>query len=55
MYYSSEIINYLQANKILTLKLDHVLAGVGKVVSTQIKSIGGRCNACAVLYVLLYR
>lgn len=40
MYHSNEIINYLQANKILALKFDHALTGVGKVLSTQIETIG---------------
>lgn len=40
MYYSNEVISYLQANKILALKLDHALAGVGKAVSNQIETIG---------------
>ena len=30
MYYRNEVISYLQANKILALKLDHALEGVGK-------------------------
>ncbi|WP_409076106.1 hypothetical protein ACF2G4_18555 (plasmid) [Pantoea sp. C3] len=40
MYNNNEVINYLQANKILALKLDHQLAGVGKAVSNQIETIG---------------
>lgn len=40
MYGNNEIINYLQANKILALKLDHALTGVGKAVSNQIEAIG---------------
>ncbi|WHP29405.1 hypothetical protein QMG90_11200 [Trabulsiella odontotermitis] len=40
MYYNNEVISYLQANKILALKLDHALAGVGKAVSNQIETIG---------------
>ncbi|HBC0585168.1 TPA: hypothetical protein I3599_000420 [Enterobacter cloacae] len=40
MYYRNEVISYLQANKILALKLDHALAGVGKTVSNQIETIG---------------
>lgn len=39
MYYSNEVISYLQANKILSLKLDHALTGVGKAVSDQIGTI----------------
>ncbi|ARD39453.1 hypothetical protein F8538_14635 [Edwardsiella ictaluri] len=38
--YNNEIISYLQANKILALKLDHALTGVGNAVSNQIKTIG---------------
>jgi hypothetical protein len=40
MYYSNEIISYLQANKILALKLDLALTGVGKTVLNQIETIG---------------
>lgn len=40
MYYSNEVISYLQANKILVLKLDHALTGVGKAVLNQIETIG---------------
>lgn len=48
MYYRNEVISYLQANKILALKLDHALAGVGKAVSNQIDTIGA--GATRVLY-----
>lgn len=40
MYYNSEVISYLQSNKILALKFDHVLSGVGDAVSNQIEIIG---------------
>ncbi|WP_215848725.1 hypothetical protein [Candidatus Pantoea bituminis] len=50
MYNNNEAINYLQANKILALKLDHELAGVGKAVSNQIETIGA--GATRVLYYL---
>ncbi|WP_410377053.1 hypothetical protein [Enterobacter sp. CPE_E423] len=40
MCYRDEVISYLQANKILALKLDHALTGVGKAVSNQIETIG---------------
>ena len=40
MYYNNEVISYLQANKILALKLDHALTGVGKAVSNQLETIG---------------
>lgn len=40
MYYNNEVISYLQANKILALKLDHALTGVGNAVSNQIETIG---------------
>jgi hypothetical protein len=40
MYYNSDVISYLQSNKILALKLDHALTGVGKAVSKQIETIG---------------
>lgn len=48
MYYSNEIISYLQANKILSLKLDRALTGVGKAVSDQFETIGA--GAQRVLY-----
>lgn len=40
MYYSKEIISYLQSNNILALKLDHAFTGVGKAVSDQIDMPG---------------
>ncbi|OMP93718.1 hypothetical protein [Raoultella terrigena] len=40
MYYRNEVISYLQANRILALKLDHALTGVGRTVSEQIKLTG---------------
>lgn len=40
MYHSNELIGYLQANKILALKLDRVFTGVGKAVSNQIETAG---------------
>ncbi len=40
MYNNNDVISYLQANKILALKLDHALTGVGKAVSNQIETIG---------------
>ncbi|GAA3603781.1 hypothetical protein GCM10023078_34170 [Gibbsiella greigii] len=40
MYYNNEVISYLQANKILALKLEHALTGVGNAVSNQIETIG---------------
>ncbi|POT55282.1 hypothetical protein C3432_23645 [Citrobacter amalonaticus] len=40
MYYSNEVISHLQANKILALKLDHALMGVGEAVSNQVETIG---------------
>lgn len=36
----NEVISYLQANKILALKLNHALTGVGKAVSNQLETIG---------------
>lgn len=38
--YSNETIGYLQANKILAMKLDHAVAGVGAAVTEQVGSIG---------------
>lgn len=40
MHYNKQIINYLQSNNILALKLDHALNGVGQAVSHQIEAIG---------------
>jgi hypothetical protein len=39
MYYGKEVTSYLQANKILALKLDHSVAGVRDAVSNQIETI----------------
>ena len=39
MNYNNEIINHLQANKILALKLDRALTGVVKSVSNQLETI----------------
>ncbi|WP_406670814.1 hypothetical protein [Raoultella terrigena] len=40
MYYSNEVIRYLQSNKILALKFDRALTGVGKAVSRHIETMG---------------
>ena len=48
MYINNKVISYLQANRILALKLDHALAGAGKAVSSQIETIGA--GATRVLY-----
>ena len=40
MYYSNEVIRYLQSNKILALKFDRALTGVGKAVSSHIETTG---------------
>ncbi|MBV7403230.1 hypothetical protein [Enterobacter sp. ENT03] len=48
MYYNNEVISYLQANKILALKLDHAFTETGKRVSHQIETIGA--GATRVLY-----
>ena len=40
MYYSNEVIRYLQSNKILALKFDHALTGVGKAVASHIETTG---------------
>ena len=39
MSYNYQIINYLQANKILALKLDHAVSGVREQVSNQISTL----------------
>lgn len=49
MYFNNDIISYLQSNKILALKLDHALTGVGKAVSAQIETIGAGAKR-ALLY-----
>jgi len=40
MFNNSEVISYLQANKILAMKLDNAVDAVGKQVAEQVKSIG---------------
>lgn len=40
MYYSKEVIRYLQSNNILALKFDHALTGVGNAVSNHLETIG---------------
>ncbi|WP_312057334.1 hypothetical protein [Pantoea brenneri] len=40
MYYSKEVIRYLQSNNILALKFNHALTGVGNAVSNQLETIG---------------
>ncbi|KLW05064.1 hypothetical protein [Enterobacter hormaechei] len=40
MYGNNEIVSYLQANKILALKLDHAVTAVGQNVKTQVNMIG---------------
>lgn len=50
--YNNEIVTYLQANKILALKLDHALTDVGRTVSNSNHRRG--CNPCTVLFILLY-
>jgi len=48
MYHNNEVISYLQANKILALKLDHAFTETGKRISHQIETIGA--GATRVLY-----
>lgn len=40
MYGNNEVINYLQANKILALKLDHAVSAVGHQVTNQVATLG---------------
>ena len=40
MYYSNVVISYLQANKILAMKLDRAVSGIEQRVSGQVKTIG---------------
>lgn len=48
MYYRKEITSYLQSNKVLALKLDHALTGVGELVSHQLAMI--QAGATRALY-----
>lgn len=40
MYYSNDVISYLQSNKILALKLDHAVSSVKDQVIKQVENIG---------------
>lgn len=40
MYGNSEVISYLQANKILALKLDHAVSAVGQQVTNHVETLG---------------
>ncbi|MBI3309886.1 MAG: hypothetical protein HYZ77_00960 [Serratia liquefaciens] len=40
MYNNNEVISYLQANRILALKLDHAVSAVGQQVANQIETLG---------------
>lgn len=40
MYGNSEVISFLQANKILALKLDHAVSSVGQQVTNQVETLG---------------
>lgn len=40
MYNNNEVISYLQANRILALKLDHAVAAVGQQVTNQVENLG---------------
>jgi len=40
MYNNNEVVHYLQANRILALKLDHVFSGVGQQVTNQVEALG---------------
>lgn len=40
MYNNNEVINYFQANRILALKLDHAVSGVGQQVTNQVETLG---------------
>ena len=54
MYYSNVVISYLQANKILAMKLDRAVSGIEQRVSGQVKN--NRCwrNSNPILYILFY-
>lgn len=40
MYINNEVISYLQANRILALKLDHAVSAVGQQVTNQVETLG---------------
>jgi len=40
MYYNDQVTNYLQANRILALKLDHAVTAVRRQVADQIETLG---------------
>lgn len=40
MYYNNVVISYLQANKILAIKLERAVSGIEQRVSSQVKTIG---------------
>ena len=48
MYNNNEVISYLQANKILALKLDHAVSAVGEKVRNQVDAL--REGATRLLY-----
>ncbi|MDH1088502.1 hypothetical protein [Pantoea brenneri] len=45
MYYADEIIDFLQTNRILALKLDHALTDVNNALSAQREFIGKGASA----------
>lgn len=40
MYNNNEVISYLQANRILALKLDHAVSAIGQQVTNQVETLG---------------
>lgn len=48
MYNNNEVISYLQANKILALKLDHAVSSVGEKVRNQVDALGKGATACCI-------
>jgi len=52
MYYADEIIDFLQTNRILALKLDHALTDVNNALSAQRELIGKGAKR-ALYYTLL--
>lgn len=52
MYYSDEIIDFLQTNRILALKFDHALTDVNNAVSAQ-RVLIGKGAKHALYYTLL--
>lgn len=53
MYYSNVVISYLQANKILAMKLDRAVSGIEQRVSGQVKTIGAGVTESYIIHPVL--